>query len=189
MQFSKGELIGFGISLGFAVVLSVAISFFVQAKLSDFKDGTVIKGFGKHANVATSTVNKNTILKVAFDVGKGAKVGEVNNRFDSLARFINMHVAAGVPKENIELALVVHGGASFDLLNDATYQKAHQQNNPNKTLIEELLANNVRIILCGQTAAARDISLTQLISGSEIELSAMTAHALLQNAGFTVNPF
>ena len=163
--------------------------FSLQASIKDFKDGTVIKEFGKHATVATSTVNKSTKLKVAFDVGKAAETGEVNRRFDSLARFINMHVASGVSKENIQLALVVHGKASFDLLDNATYQKAHSLDNANKPLIQALLANNVRVILCGQTGAAYDISLEQLIKGSEVELSAMTAHALLQQQGYTINPF
>lgn len=172
-----------------AVFCVITSSFSLHAKINDFKDGTVIKDFGKHATVATSTVNKNTKLKVAFDVGKAAETGEVNRRFDSLARFINMHVASGVLQENIQLALVVHGKASLDLLDNATFQKAHKLDNPNKPLIQALLANNVRVILCGQTGAAYDISLEQLIEGSEVELSAMTAHALLQQQGYTLNPF
>lgn len=172
-----------------ALLFVVALSAPVNASLDDFKDGPVIQGFGKNAPVATSTVNENTKLKVAFDVAKGANKGEVNRQFDSLARFINMHVAAGVPKDNIQLALVVHGKAGIDLLDNSTYQKAYTLDNPNKLLIQALLANNVRVILCGQSAAAYDISLAQLIEGSEMELSAMTAHALLQNDGYTMNPF
>ena len=171
------------------LLLVFAFSVPLHASLNDFKDGPVIKGFGKNAIVASSTVNEDTLLKVAFDVAKGADKGEVNRQFDSLARFINMHVAAGVPIENIQLALVVHGKAGIDLLDNPTYQKAHKLDNPNKALIEALLANNVRVILCGQSAAVYDISLAQLIKGSEMELSAMTAHALLQNNGYTMNPF
>lgn len=172
-----------------ALLFVVALNAPLHASLNDFKDGPVIKGYGKNAPVSTSTVNKNTKLKVAFDVAKGAEKGEVNRKFDSLARFINMHAASGVPTDNIQLALVVHGKASMDLLDNFTYQKAHKLDNPNKPLIEALLANNVRVILCGQSAVAYDISFAQLIEGSEMELSAMTAHALLQNDGYTVNPF
>jgi intracellular sulfur oxidation DsrE/DsrF family protein len=159
------------------------------ASIEDFKDGTVIKGFGKYAQVATATVDKNTKMKVAFDVGAPADAGKINRKFDSLARFINMHVAAGVPKENIQLALVVHGKASFDLLDNPTYQKLHKQDNPNISLLKSLMKNGVRVILCGQTGAAYDIALSQLVKGSEVELSAMTAHALLQQDGYSVNPF
>ena len=141
------------------MVLLMSLS--LQAGMEEFKDGPVIKGFGKHALVPTQSVDKNTILKVAFDVGEAAKLGDVNRRFNSLARFINMHVAAGVKKENITLALVVHGKASFDLLDNATFHKAHKQDNPSKALIETLLANNVAVILCGQTAAAYEITKKQ----------------------------
>lgn len=159
------------------------------ADMSDFADGPLIKGFGKHAPVKTATVPSDTIMKVAFDVAAPAKKGEINRRFDSLARFLNMHVAAGLKVENIQLALVVHGKASMDLLDDKAYQKAHQTDNPNKALLQVLMQHNVQVILCGQSGAAYDIAHDQLVEGVKTELSAMTAHALLQQQGYSVNPF
>jgi intracellular sulfur oxidation DsrE/DsrF family protein len=48
----------------------------------------------------------------------------------------------------------------------------------------------VRIILCGQSAAGLGLDETaDLLPGVEVALSAMTAHALLQQDGYTVNPF
>ena len=172
-----------------SLAVAVAIPMQLQAKLADFVDGPVIKGFGKHDQIENPGVSPETQLKVAFDVGKAAEGGQINRRFDSLARFINMHAASGVKPENIELALVVHGKASFDILDHETYQKLYEMDNPNKALIQALLKNNVRVILCGQTASAYEISQSQLIQGSELALSAMTAHALLQQQGFTINPF
>jgi intracellular sulfur oxidation DsrE/DsrF family protein len=165
------------------------VSATASAQLSSFKEGPVITDFGKNASVSTHTVSKSAEFKVAFDVGSPADAGEVNRKFDSLARFINMHVGAGVDKENIQLALVVHGKASFDLLDHMTYQKRHKLDNPNKALLQTLMNNKVRVILCGQTAAAYEIDISQLVEGVEVELSAMTAHALLQQGGYTVNPF
>ena len=101
------------------------------------------------------------------------------------ARFLNMHVAAGVPEENIHLAVVVHGGAYRDLLNAESYGAE----NPNAPLIEQLIAHGVTIELCGQTAAYRDVSEDDLLPGVTISLSAMTSHALLQQQGYTLNPF
>jgi intracellular sulfur oxidation DsrE/DsrF family protein len=159
-----------------------------NAQTSSFKDGPLIIGFGKHAAVATDTVIKNTKFKVVFDVASGER-GELNRKFDSLARFINMHAAAGVSKENIELALVVHGKASLDLLDNLNYEKKYSLDNPNTSLLNALMEHNVRVILCGQSAAAHQIDASQLIKGVEVELSAMTAHALLQQAGYSVNLF
>ena len=157
--------------------------------LKGFEYGPVITQFGMHAKVPNVTLSPETQLKVAFDVAAQGEGGKVNRKFDSLARFLNMHVAAGVPKQNIKLALVVHGKASMDLLEHEIYTKVHQQDNANKALLIELMSNNVAIFLCGQSAAAYEINHSQLIKGVDVELSAMTAHALLQQQGYTVNPF
>ena len=160
-----------------------------NAQLSEFKSGPLIQDYGKHATVEGHSLTSSTVLKVAFDVAKGADGGNINRHFDSLARFLNMHVANGVKPENIHLALVVHGKASIDLLKSDVYQNVHDTTNPNVDLLQQLMQHNVEVILCGQSARAYEISQPQLVQGVKIELSAMTAHALLQQQGFTVNPF
>ncbi|MDG1122531.1 MAG: DsrE family protein [Glaciecola sp.] len=161
-----------------------------NAQTVEFKDGPVIMGFGKNAPVSTHTVPNDTVFKVAFDVGSTSdNKDEVNRKFNSLARFINMHVAAGVKKENIQLALVVHGKATLDLLDHTHYKQKFAYDNPNKPLLLALMANNVRVILCGQSAVAYNVEASQIVAGAEVELSAMTAHALLQQQGYTINPF
>ncbi|MDM7859185.1 DsrE family protein [Alteromonas sp. ASW11-36] len=181
MQLSLTKLF---FSLG-AVMLTSSL----HAQLSVFADGPLITGFGKHGPVEKVMLPEGASFKVAFDVVKAAEPGEVNRQFDSLARFINMHVANGVKPENIELALVVHGKASLDLLDHPTFQKAFEMDNPNRPLLEALMANQVQVILCGQSATAYEINRSQLIDGVQMHLSAMTAHALLQQQGYTVNPF
>ncbi|WP_346993263.1 DsrE family protein [Alteromonas gracilis] len=171
------------------LVVLFSFSAGVSAQMSTFNDGPVIKGFGKTAPVLTHTVAENDAFKIAFDVASAGNAGEINRKFDSLARFINMHVAAYVKKENIQLALVVHGKATFDLLNNVAYQNKYETTNANAPLLSALLQNNVRVILCGQSAAAHAINTSELVDGVEVQLSAMTAHALLQQNGYTVNPF
>lgn len=160
-----------------------------NAQLSEFKSGPLIQDYGKHATVEGHSLTSSTVLKVAFDVAKGADGGKINRHFDSLARFLNMHVVNGLKPENIHLALVVHGKASIDLLQSSVYQNVHQTDNPNVDLLKQLMQHNVDVILCGQSARAYEIDKSQVVSGVRFELSAMTAHALLQQQGFTVNPF
>ena len=72
-----------------------------NAQTVEFKDGPVIMGFGKNAPVSTHTVPNDTVFKVAFDVGSTSdNKDEVNRKFNSLARFINMHVAAGEKRKH-----------------------------------------------------------------------------------------
>jgi len=113
----------------------------------------------------------------------------LNTHFETAARFLNMHARAGVPLENLHLAIIVHGQAGQALLDDIGYRERQGVDNPNKELIRELLDAGVRIILCGQTAAARNLPRDRMLPGVEVALSAMTALLVLQEDGFHVNPF
>ncbi|WP_342806523.1 DsrE family protein [Alteromonas sp. M12] len=159
-------------------------------KAEVFSSGPVIHNFGKHAKVQIDqTFDSDTKFKVAFDVSKVSGEKKLNRHFGSLARFINMLVANGAKQENIQLALVVHGRAGNDLLNPTAYKKRFATDNPNHPLITELLKNNVQVFLCGQSAAFDEIANQDLIDGVQMSLSAMTAHALLNQQGYSLNPF
>lgn len=150
----------------------------------------VIKDFGYFYNVPAHVSDLNQAqFKIAFDVGDGAEKGAQNNHINSLARFINMHVAHGVKPENIQLALVVHGGASVDVLENSFYKARFNKDNKTEALIKQLLANNTQVYVCGQSATHMKVAAEQLIPGVKMALSAMTAHAQLQQQGYTLNPF
>ena len=150
----------------------------------------LIKDFGYFYSVPEHVqINDSTVFKIAFDVADGAKEGAQNNSINSLARFINMHVAHGVKPENIQLALVVHGSASVDVLANSEYKKRFNADNKNQALIEQLLANNTKVYVCGQSATHFKVTPALLIEGVKMSLSAMTAHAQLQQQGYTLNPF
>ncbi|MCP4866809.1 MAG: DsrE family protein [Alteromonas sp.] len=171
-----------GLILNCALVVGVSSA-------AEFNTGPVFQDYGKKVQVEGVEFNANTEFIVAFDVAKGAEPGKVNRQFDSLARFINMHVASGVPAENIELTLVVHGSATLDLLADPAYQQKQGGKNTNIALLNALMANQVRVIVCGQSAAAHGYANEAFLPGVEVALSAMSAHALLQQQGYTLNPF
>ncbi len=177
--------------------LCVVISPVGAQDMSKFRTGPVFEDFGPHAPVeGMGPVPADTEFAVAFDVAKPAEEGQRNRGFEGAARFINMHAAAGVDPENIRIAVVVHGKASLDLLNDVAWaarqpvgEEEEAPDNPSGAMIREMLDFGVRFILCGQSGAAYGIGQEDLIPGVETALSAMTAHALLQQRGYTVNPF
>jgi len=157
---------------------------------SDFTSGPVFQNYGQNAIIENGLAQpESQHFKVAFDVAKQSEVGSVNRSFDSLARFINMHVRAGVPLENIELALVVHGKASFDLMSSTAYQEKFEQESANTELLALLVKTNTKLFICGQSASYHGIKESQLDENVEMSLSAMTIHALLQQQGYSLNPF
>lgn len=165
-----------------AAAFSVSIAF---ADTGQFSKGPIIEGYGAAANIADERLSSATSFKIAYDVAQAAEPGQISRRLETAARFLNMHGAAGVPAENMQLAIVVHGGAHKDLLQTTS----EGGENPNAGLIAALLAAGVSIEICGQTAAYYGVSQDDLLPGVTLSLSAMTSHALLQQAGYTLNPF
>ena len=179
------------IRLSATLLIALAGASPASAGPEDFKTGPVIEAFGPVAPMQEGwSLPTNTALRVSFDAAKAAEPGAFNRTLESGARFINMHAAAGVDPKNINLAIVVHGGAAFDLLAPEAYAKTNDGAvNASAALVKALQDNGVRIILCGQTAAYRDMSSEDLLPDVEVALSAMTAHAQLQADGYTINPF
>ena len=115
--------------------------------------------------------------------------GDANRHLVSAARFLNMHARNGIPQENIEFALIVHGRAAKDLLTNAAYEARYNEENPNAELLKELHAAGVSIYLCSQTAAFRGMAPEEFSPAVTMALSAMTAHVRLQQEGYTLIPF
>ncbi|MFL0355578.1 DsrE family protein [Erythrobacter sp. GH1-10] len=161
-----------------------------QADMSAFKPGPVFEEFGPHAPVeGVKEFPDDTEFAIAFDVAAKADEGARNRGFESAARFINMHVAAGVPESSIDIVVVVHGKAVFDLVTDEARAAREMEPNASAAMVSAMLDKGVRFVVCGQSAAAYGVTTADLIDGVQMELSAMTAHALLQQQGYTVNPF
>ena len=177
----------------FAAGLLLAGSIAAFAGPDDFVAGKTIPEYGKIAAVnVDQPVYSYSKFKIAFDTAKGADAGALNRTLTSAARFINMHTEAGIKPKNIKLAIVVHGGAVKDVTNDAFYtqgQEGEPLNNANAVLVKTLIDNGVEFFVCGQSAVYYGVSNEDLLPGVKMSLSAMTAHALLQQKKYTLNPF
>ena len=162
-----------------------------QAQESKFQPGTVLSEFGKIAPVQTDfKIPRGTKFKVLYDIVDGAEPGALNRKLNTPARFLNMHAAAGVPEKNMKLAVVIHGKASLDVASAKAYGAAYEgAENGNVEIIKTLIEQGVRVILCGQSAAYYGVGHEDMLPGVEMALSAMTAHAILQQEGYTLNPF
>lgn len=172
-------------------ILALGTSGMVLARSGEFQSGPAIEGFGEVAVRVKQTypVPKDQHFRVAFDIAEQSEAGKINRGIESLARFLNMHTAAGVAEDKIKLALVVHGSAIFDVLDDDAHFKKLARGNRHSQLLKALLDKGVRIMVCGQTAAYYGIDNNLLYPGVEMSLSAMTAHAVLQQQGYSLNPF
>ncbi len=152
-----------------------------HADFSSFTTGPVIEDYGPVADIEiTQPVPEDAAFRHSFDVSTRANDGEPNRTLTSAARFINMLARAGVDADRIKIAVVVHGKAVHDVSGE---------DSSSADLVADLIDNGVSIIVCGQSAAYYEVKTDDLLPGVEMALSAMTAHALLQQQGYTLNPF
>lgn len=127
--------------------------------------------------------------RVAFDVAASPEdKAALNPALVTPARFLRMHDRAGVPAEQMDVVVVVHGGAGKDMLSNDAYRARYGIDNPNAELLQALQRAGARIVLCGQTAAHRDLG-DGLAAGVEQALSAMTALIALQAEGYALIAF
>ena len=155
------------------------------------QSGPLIQSAGPSVEVkdATFTVPDEHVFKAVYVIDR-ADTTRANEQLTTIARFLNLHARHGVPKERLHAAAVVHGTGWMSLLSDSAHgARFGGKANPSKRLVEELLANNVQLVLCGQTAGFRGVKREELLPGVQLAISAMTALNVFQAQGYQFNPW
>jgi intracellular sulfur oxidation DsrE/DsrF family protein len=153
--------------------------------------GPVIDGYGAAFVVEDRDVPliPDHVYRVVYEItAYGNAPDGVNAELDRVARFLNLHGKNGVPTENMQLAIVVHGAALVNMLNDAAYQQRFEIKNPNLELLQKLSDAGVKLYVCGQSMAGRGFAKAELARGVQLALSAMTMVHQLQDQGYTLQP-
>jgi len=173
------------------LVLALAIPFLAHAQEGP-PTGPVIHSAGATFEIPNPEFEtpREQEYRLAFEMARpAASPEELNVVLSNVARYLNMHATAGIPRDQVQAAVVVHGGAGWEMLGHAAYREHYGVDNPNVELIKELTEAGVRVVICGQTVEARGIPRAGLAEGVEVALSAMTAFLVLQEEGFRVNPW
>ncbi|HJO37104.1 MAG: DsrE family protein [Vicinamibacterales bacterium] len=127
-------------------------------------------------------------FKVVFGVDAIPDGPEATNRFlDRVTRFINMHVEAGVPRENLDLVVMLYGGGTGTGLSNAAYREQFGVDNPNTALLRNLADAGVEIFACAQSAQLLGMTREQFAGPVGWAHSAMTVFAALDHQGYYVD--
>jgi intracellular sulfur oxidation DsrE/DsrF family protein len=169
---------------------ALVCSFALLAAPAYATDGPVFRDFGSHTPVEVDVViPKGTVLRHVYDVTAAAP-GKRDPGFETAARFINSHVANGMPERDVAVAVVIHGPAILELTRPAFYAARHKGAvNSSQAMVEEMQKKGVRFLVCGQAANSLGVKKADLLPGMELAISASSAHAILQAQGYTLNPF
>ena len=118
--------------------------------------------------------------------GDTAAIKEMNVGLIEAGRILNLHVAAGVPKDNIDLVLVVHAGALNAFLTNEKYKKKFDIDNPNMPLLKELESFKTKIINCGQAMHYLGFEKEDFIPGIKVALTAQTVLSAYQSKNYVL---
>lgn len=161
----------------------------VAQPLTDRVEGPVVEGFGATYPVEALDFDTPTdrTYRLLFDVSTSPDApGALNSKLNTVARFLNMHARAGVPRAQMEAAVVLHGTAGKYALSHDEYRARYDVENTNLMLLQALREAGVAIYLCGQTAMHRGLPPDRLAPEVSVALSAMTVIASLHAQGYTV---
>ncbi len=171
----------------FIICLSTVCS--VQAQV---KTGPVLDDFGPVYPVedADLFLDSHRQYNVIFDVYTDEKKpDQMNPLIHTAARFLNMHGQYGLPEENMNLVLVLHGMATKNALSDKAYKNLLKKPNPNTALLKALSDKGVKIYVCGQSMKSKGFETGDLSAHVQVSLSAMTALVNYQSKGYALINF
>jgi intracellular sulfur oxidation DsrE/DsrF family protein len=110
----------------------------------------------------------------------------INEGLAEIGRIINLHVASGVPKENLDLAIVIHGSALNVYLKNEFYQKKFKTDNPNLDILKQFTDLKVKLLACGQAELFTNIPAEDLITEVRTAYSANVVLSTYQLKGYVL---
>lgn len=150
----------------------------------------VIDGYGKikyNKDVAVQPDN-NLAYKIVYKITTGETREGINKGLNGIAHAINMLGCTDIKSNAVNIVATIQGAATKIVLNDKTYQEMYGEKNPNTKVIELLSKYGVKLFVCSQAIAYKNIketqinkNITQALSGSSVLLNyQLNGYALMQ---------
>ena len=152
----------------------------------------IIKNFGgiKNAPHAVEKPDPNKEYKIVIDVATGERdKSDLSWALNNVARLLNLHAMGGVPKQNLNVVLAIHGGAVFTVLDNAQYKEKFGVDNPNLQLIQELEAAGVDLFVCSQSLMGRGLDHERLVPEAKVATAMLTVMSTYQLQGYAALKF
>lgn len=148
----------------------------------------IIKDYGRILDLEDVDVKPDPEMEYKIlieEVFKMDNPGRANFSATNVARLINLHAVGGVKKENLKVALVIHGPATSSVINNEAYKaKYDDKDSPYIKLYEDLAASGVEILVCGQSLEMSGLKKSDIIPQVKVATSALTAVTTYQLKGY-----
>ena len=151
-----------------------------------------LKDFGGIYEMPEATVLPDRDLKylLIVDVVSEAEAPDsLAQGLYRLARMVNLFGVAGVPAEQLDIVLAIHGGATFAVMDNDSYRARFGVDNPNLPLLTALVKLGVKPTVCGQSLIGRNIPVADVDATVEVATSMLTTVATYQMRGYQLMKF
>ena len=133
-----------------------------------------------------STIRYKLLISLGIGSSEPDKVKELNKGLAEAGRILNLHVAAGIPKSQIDLVIIIHGKALYALFNNEAFKQEFKIDNPNTAVIHELEDANAKFIACGQAMQFLEIKNEQMLPEVKIAIAAKVALSTYELKGYAL---
>ncbi|WP_258099126.1 DsrE family protein [Marinoscillum pacificum] len=145
----------------------------------------VIKGYGGVVR-APEAIMPTEGGKIIIDIASDQTTGEGTNKsLDRVARLINLYGLAGIQPSQLDVAVIVHGGATKTVISNAGFNEKYGTDNPDLLLIKALKEQGVKVMVCSQALLRRGFKQEWLNEEVDLTLSAITTLVEYQQKGYS----
>jgi SAM-dependent methyltransferase/predicted peroxiredoxin len=149
----------------------------------------VITGYGGVMPLPDAADQPAKGTKVVFDVTAVAReAGKPVPALERAAVLLNLAGVSGLQPADLEVAIVLHGEATYAALESKAFRDRFGRENENAILIERLVKAGVKVLVCGQSLVKKEIDRAAVRSDIAVAASALTAVINRQQNGYVCVP-
>jgi intracellular sulfur oxidation DsrE/DsrF family protein len=148
----------------------------------------VIPEYGKISPIENpqERPDPNLDYKVVVNVTKAGEKGAPPPELEKAAKVANLLAVYGVPANHRHIVAIIQGSATGAVMSAAAMQARGLGANPTIDLVAKLNAAGVRVDVCSQALAVAKITPAEVMSGIQVDLSALTTLTTLELKGYAL---
>ena len=146
----------------------------------------LIEGHGSVVSLPEAEERPRIGGRVVLDTTAASPAGKVNRGLESAARLVNLYAQEGLAAARPRIAVILHHNAMPASLSDPAHERTGGGSNPNRELVEKLVAEGVEVWVCGQSLVRGGHPLSDVIPGIHVASSAMVFNINRQQGGWAM---
>lgn len=131
-----------------------------------------------------TTMQYNILFNWTWAARDSVKAKRTNFGLQEIGRIINLHIASGIPRNKMNIVVAAYGYTPFALINNEAYRAKFNTDNPNSKLLQELVENGVKFLVCGQAMGFLDVEKKSLLPGLKVAYTSQTVLSSYQLKGY-----